>query len=63
MVEVPSSSEITNFDQIDHSVFQELLQKSFVWGFYETSKEEYMNKDGGEKKNFNIKVLQLHAER
>ena len=50
MVEGPSTSEITSFDQIDHSVFQELLQKSSVWDFYEISKEEYMNKDDGEKK-------------
>ena len=48
MVEGPSTSEITSFDQIDHSVFQELLQKSSVWDFYEISKEEYMNKDDGE---------------
>ena len=47
MVEGPSTSEITSFDQIDHSVFQELLQKSSVWDFYEISKEEYMNKDVG----------------
>ena len=50
IVKGPSTSEITSFDQIDHSVFQELLQKSFVWDFYEISKEEYMNEDGGEKK-------------
>ena len=49
MVEGPSTSEITSFDQIDHSVFQELLQKSSVWDFYEISKEEYMNKDDGQK--------------
>ena len=48
MVEGPSTSEITSFDQIDHSVFQELLQKSSVWDFYEISKEEYTNKDDGE---------------
>ena len=49
MVEGSSTSEITSFDQIDHSVFQELLQKSSVWDFYEISKEEYMNKDDGQK--------------
>ena len=51
MVEGPSTSEITSFDQIDHSVFQELLQKSSVWDFYEISKGKYMNKDDGEKKS------------
>ena len=51
MAQAPSTSEIISFDQIDHSVFQELLQKSSVWDFYEISKEEYMNKDDGEKKS------------
>ena len=55
MVEGPSTSEITSFDQIDHSVFQELLQKSSVWDFYEISKEEYMNKDDCEKKSLTLK--------
>ena len=55
IVEGPSTSEITSFDQIDHSVFQELLQKSSVWDFYEISKEEYMNKDDGEKKSLIVK--------
>ena len=40
MVEGPSTSEITSFDQIDHSVFQELLQKTSGWDFYEISREE-----------------------
>ena len=55
MVEGPSTSEITSFDQIDHSVFQELLQKSSVWDFYEISKEKYMNKDDCEKKSLILK--------
>ena len=55
MVEGPSTSEITSFDQIDHSVFQELFQNSSVWDFYEISKEEYMNKDDGEKKSLILK--------
>ena len=50
MVEGPSTSEITSFDQIDQTVFQELLAKSSVWDFYEISREEYMKKDDGEKK-------------
>ena len=55
MVEGPSTSEITSFDQIDHSVFQELFQNSSVWDFYEISKEEYMNKNDGEKKSLILK--------
>ena len=55
MVEGPSTSEITSFDQIDHSVFQDLHQKSFVWDFYEISKDEYVNKDDGEKKSLILK--------
>ena len=51
MLDGRSTSEITSFDLIDHSVFQELLQKSSVWNFYEISKGEYMNKDDGEKKS------------
>ena len=55
IVEGPSTSEITSFDQIDHSVFQELFQNSSVWDFYEISKEEYMNKNDGEKKSLILK--------
>ena len=50
MVEGPSTSEITTFDQIDQSLFNEMLQKSSVWDFYEITKEEYINKDEGERK-------------
>ena len=55
MVAGPGTSEITNFDQIDQNVFQELLAKSSVWDFYEISREEYMKKDDGEKKNSVLK--------
>ena len=55
MVEGPSTSEITSFDQIDQTVFQELLAKSSVWDFYEISSKEYMNKDDGEKKSLILK--------
>ena len=55
IVEGPSTSEVRSFDQIDHSVFQELHQKSSVWDFYEISKEKYMNKDDGEKKSLILK--------
>ena len=51
MVEGPRTSEITNFDQIDQTLFQELLAKSSVWDFYEISREEYMCKDDNEKKS------------
>ena len=62
MVAGPGTSEITNFDQIDQNVFQELLAKSSVWDFYEISREEYMNKDDNEKKSLILNFLQLHGE-
>ena len=34
MMEGPSASEVTNFDQIDQSVLKEFLGKSTVWDFY-----------------------------
>ena len=34
MVDGPSTSEITSFDQIDQTIFKELLTKSSVWEFY-----------------------------
>ena len=55
MVEGPGTSEITNFDQIDQNLFQELLAKSFVWDFYEILREKYMNKDASEKKYLILK--------
>ena len=55
MVEGPGTAEITSFLQIDHSLFQELLAKSSVWDFYKMSREEYMNKDDGEKKSLILK--------
>ena len=51
MVEGPSTSEITTFDQIDHNTFKELLGKSSVWDFYEMSKEEYLKKDDNQKQS------------
>ena len=45
MVEGPSTSEITTFDQIDQNLFKEFLTKTCVWDFYEMSREEYLNKD------------------
>ena len=55
MVEGPQTSEITSCDQIDQGFFQELLVKSSVWGFYEITREEYMNKSHNEKKSLIIK--------
>ena len=51
MVEGPGTSEITNFDQIDQNLFQQLLAKSPVWDSYEISREQYMSKDYSEKKS------------
>ena len=50
MVEGPSTPEITNFDQIDQSILKEFIEKSSVWDFYEMTREQYINKDKGEKK-------------
>ena len=51
MVEGPGTSETTSFGHIDQDIFQKLPAKSSVWDFYEISREEYMNKDGSEKKS------------
>ena len=55
MVEGPRTSEITNFDQTDQNLFQELLAKSSLWDFYEISREEHMNKGENEKKSLILK--------
>ena len=49
MVEGPSTSEVTNFDQIDQSLFKEFLEKATLWDFYEMTKEQYISKHEGEK--------------
>ena len=49
MVEVPSTSEVINFDQIDQSLFKEFLEKATLWDFYEMTKEQYITKHEGEK--------------
>ena len=51
MVEGPSTSEITTFDQIDQNLFKEFLTKTCVWDFYEMSREEYLNKDNIKKQS------------
>ena len=50
MVVGPSTPEITNFDQIDQSILKEFIEKTSVWDFYEMTREQYINKDEGEKK-------------
>ena len=55
MVEGPGTSEITNFDQIDQNLFQQLLAKSPVRDSYEISREQYMSKDYSEKKSLILK--------
>ena len=47
MVEGLSTSEITNFDQIDQSILKEFLEKSTVWDFYRMARKQYINKDEG----------------
>ena len=51
MVEGPSTSEITTFDQIDQNLFKVFLTKTCVWDFYEMSREEYLNKDDIQKQS------------
>ena len=55
MVEGPSTSEITTVDQIDQNLFKEFLTKTFVWDFYEMSREEYLNKDNIKKQSLILK--------
>ena len=55
MVEGPSTSEITNFDQIDQSILKKFLEKSTVWDFYEMAREQYISKDEGERKSLILK--------
>ena len=57
MVEGPSTSEVTNFDQIDQSLFKEFLERATLWDFYEMTKEQYITKDEGEKRSL---ILQYY---
>ena len=56
-IDEPSTSEVTNFDQLDQSVLKEFLEKSTVWDFYEMTTEQYTTKDEGEKKSL---ILQYY---
>ena len=49
MVEGNSSTEISTVEQINENLLKEFLNKTSIWDFYETSKEEYMNKNDDEK--------------
>ena len=49
VVEGNSSTEISTAEQIDENLLKEFLNKTSIWDFYETSKEEYMNKSNDEK--------------
>ena len=51
MVEGPKPTEVTSIDQINQESLQELLAKTFVWDFYEITREEYMNKSDNDKKS------------
>ena len=62
MVEGPLTSEITNFDQIDQPMLKEFLEKSSVWNFYEMRKEQYINKDEGERKSLILKYYNTMAQ-
>ena len=48
-VEGNSSTEISTVEQINENLLKEFLNKTSIWDFYETSKEEYMNKNDDEK--------------
>ena len=48
-VEGNSSTEISTVEQSDENLLKEFLNKTSIWDFYETSKEEYMNKSDDEK--------------
>ena len=62
MVEGPSTSEITTFDQIDQNLFKEFLTKTCVWDFYEMSREEYLNKDYIQKQSLILKYYNKMVE-
>ena len=55
MVEGPSTSETTTFDQIDYNTFKEFLCPTSLWDFCEMSKEEYLKKDDNQKQSLIVK--------
>ena len=56
MVEDPSTSEITTFDQIDQNLFKRFLTKTCAWDFYEMSREKF-EQGLYSKTVFNFKIL------
>ena len=62
MVEGPSTTEVTNFDQIYQSLFKEFLEKSTFWDFYEMTREQYINKDEGERKSLFLKYYNMMVQ-
>ena len=49
IVEVATSFEVTNLEQIDQKLMQEFLSNTTVWDFFEMSRQEYLNKFNYEK--------------
>ena len=43
-------TEISNIEHIDEELSKEFLNKTPLWNFYETSKDDYINKSDDEKK-------------
>ena len=55
IVEVATSFEVTNLEQIDQKLMQEFLSKGSVWDFYEMGRQENLNKSNEEKSVLIIK--------
>ena len=56
IVEVATSFEVTNLEQIDQKLMQEFLSKGSVWDFYEMGRQENLNKSNEEKSVLIIKL-------
>ena len=54
--------KITSFDQIDQSILKEFLEKSSAWDFYEMAREQYINKDEGQRKFLILKYYNIMVE-
>ena len=55
IVEVATSFEVTNLEQIDQKLMQEFLSKGSVWDFYDMGRQENLNKSNEEKSVLIIK--------
>ena len=60
MVEAATSFEVTNLEQIDQKLIQEILSKNSVWDFYEMGREEYLNKSNDQK---SVLIIKCYNER